>query len=254
MRAGEFGLAYQPKVNMRTGALVGVEALIRWAHPEQGELEPACFLPTVAEHPLAVELGHWVIEQALSQIAVWKREGLAWPVSVNISARHLQAPDFMIRLQSALARHPEVWPGSLELEVCETSALESITQMSRIVEACAAIGVSFALDDFGTGHSSLAYLKRLPAARLKIDQVFVRGMLEDAEDLAILRAILGLASAFRREVIAEGVETVEHGELLLQLGCEIAQGYGIARPMAAARLVEWAANWSPPPSWVLTPP
>jgi diguanylate cyclase (GGDEF)-like protein/PAS domain S-box-containing protein len=253
MRAGEFGLAYQPKVNMRTGALVGVEALIRWAHPEQGELEPACFLPTVAEHPLAVELGHWVIEQALSQIAVWKREGRAWPVSVNISARHLQAPDFMIRLQSALARHPEVWPGSLELEVCETSALESITQMSRIVEACAAIGVSFALDDFGTGHSSLAYLKRLPAARLKIDQVFVRGMLEDAEDLAILRAILGLASAFRREVIAEGVETVEHGELLLQLGCEIAQGYGIARPMPAEQIPQWAATWSPPPSWVLTP-
>ena len=125
--------------------------------------------------------------------------------------------------------------------------------MSRVVEACAAIGVSFALDDFGTGYSSLAYLKRLPAARLKIDQVFVRGMPEDAEDLAILKAILGLASAFRREVIAEGVETVEHGELLLQLGCDTGQGYGIARPMPAGQIPEWAASWSPPSSWVLMP-
>ena len=253
LRGGEFRMVYQPKVNMRTGAVVGAEALIRWAHPEQGELEPACFLPTVEGNPLAIELGDWVIERALAQIVAWKRDGLALPVSVNISAHHLQAPDFMLRLQSALARHPEVWPGSLELEVLETSALESITHVSRIVEACAAIGVSFALDDFGTGYSSLAYLKRLPAARLKIDQVFVRGMPEDAEDLAILQAILGLASAFRREVIAEGVETVEHGELLLQLGCDTGQGYGIARPMPAGQIPEWAASWSPPRSWLLTP-
>ena len=253
LRGGEFRMVYQPKVNMRTGAVVGAEALIRWAHPEQGELEPACFLPTVEGNPLAIELGDWVIERALAQIVAWKRDGLALPVSVNISAHHLQAPDFMLRLQSALARHPEVWPGSLELEVLETSALESITHVSRIVEACAAIGVSFALDDFGTGYSSLAYLKRLPAARLKIDQVFVRGMPEDAEDLAILQAILGLASAFRREVIAEGVETVEHGELLLQLGCDTGQGFGIARPMPAGQIPEWAASWSPPSSWVLMP-
>ena len=253
LRSGEFRVVYQPKVNMRTGALMGVEALIRWLHPERGELEPASFLPAVEGDPLAIELGDWVIEQALAQIAAWKRDGLALSVSVNVGARQLQAPDFMMRLQSALARHPEVWPGSLELEVLETSALESIAQMARIVESCAEIGVSFALDDFGTGYSSLAYLKSLPAARLKIDQAFVRGMLDDPGDLAILRAILGLASAFRCEVVAEGVESVEHGELLLQLGCDIAQGYGIARPMPAAQIPEWAASWSPPPSWLLTP-
>ncbi|WEN42603.1 putative signaling protein [Thauera sp. GDN1] len=253
LSAGEFRMVYQPKVNMRTGRVIGVEALIRWAHPEHGEVEPARFLPTVEGHPLAVELGDWVVEQALAQITAWKRAGLELPVSVNISARHLQVPDFMMRLQSALARHPEVWPGSLELEVLETSALESITQTSRVVEACAAIGVSFALDDFGTGYSSLAYLKRLPAARLKIDQVFVRGMLQDAEDMAILKAILGLANAFRCEVIAEGVESVEHGERLLRLGCDVGQGYGIARPMPAERIAEWAASWSPPASWTLAP-
>ena len=234
---------------MRSGAVVGAEALIRWRHPRQGELEPAAFLPVVADHPLAVEIGDWVIEQALAQVVAWQREGLFLPVSVNVGARHLQAADFMPRLQAVLARHPGLGPGALELEVLETSALESIAQVTRIVEACARIGVSFALDDFGTGYSSLAYLKRLPAARLKIDQLFVRGMVDDAEDLAILKAIMGLADAFKREVIAEGVEEVEHGSLLLQLGCEVAQGYGIARPMPAEEIPAWVASWSPPAAW-----
>ncbi|ATE62600.1 diguanylate cyclase [Thauera sinica] len=246
---GEFALFYQPKVNMRTGVLVGAEALIRWNHPQQGLLEPAAFLPTVADHPLAVDLGNWVIGQALAQIVRWKAQGIDVPVSVNISARHLHSPDFMLMLQSALAAHPHLSPGSLELEVLETSALESMTQVTRIVEACAAIGVSFALDDFGTGYSSLAYLKRLPAARLKIDQLFVRNMLDDPEDLAILEAVLGLARAFRREVTAEGVESEAHGRLLLQLGCDVAQGFGIALPMPATELVRWAFSWSPPASW-----
>ena len=245
----EFVLLYQPKVNMRTGAMVGVEALMRWNHPQHGLLEPASFLPTVDDHPLAVELGNWVIGQALAQSVRWQAQGLELPVSVNISARHLHAPDFMLMLQSALAAHPQVSPGGLELEVLETSALESMTQVTRIVEACAAIGVSFALDDFGTGYSSLAYLKRLPAARLKIDQLFVRNMLDDPEDLAILEAILGLARAFRREVIAEGVESEAHGRLLLQLGCDVAQGFHIARPMPAAQIRNWAASWSPPDAW-----
>lgn len=249
LEQGEFELLYQPKVNMRTGALVGVEALIRWNHPQYGRLDPASFLPTVMDHPLAVELGNWVVGRALAQIVQWKEQGIDLPVSINIGARHLHAPDFMLMLQSALAAHPQVSPGSLELEVLETSALESMTQVTRIVEACAAIGVSFALDDFGTGYSSLAYLKRLPAARLKIDQLFVRNMLDDPEDLAILEAILGLARAFRREVIAEGVESEAHGRLLLQLGCDVAQGFGIALPMAAAEIGRWAAGWSPPASW-----
>lgn len=249
LHSGEFGLLYQPKVNMRKGKVVGMEALIRWRHPQLGELEPAAFLPVVADHPLAIEIGDWVIDRALAQIAAWKRAGVHLPVSVNIGARHLQVADFMLRLQSALARHPEVGPGGLELEVQEASALESVAQVARIVEACAQIGVSFALDDFGTGFSSLACLKRLPAARLKIDQLFVRGMLEDADDLAILTAIIGLAGAFRRELIAEGVESVEHGTRLLQLGCEVAQGHGIARPMPAAEVAAWASSWSPPAAW-----
>ena len=131
----------------------------------------------------------------------------------------------------------------------ETSALEDIAQVSQVIEDCAQIGVKFALDDFGTGYSSLTYLKRLRVAMLKIDQSFVRDMLEDPDDLAIPQGIIGLAEAFKRQVIAEGVETVAHGSLLLQLGCELAQGYGIARPMPPDQLRAWAASWQPDLAW-----
>jgi EAL domain-containing protein (putative c-di-GMP-specific phosphodiesterase class I) len=137
----------------------------------------------------------------------------------------------------------------LELEVLETSALEDIAQVSQVIAACAQMGVMFALDDFGTGYSSLTYLKRLHVTLLKIDQSFVRDMLEDPDDLAILQGVIGLAAAFKRQVIAEGVETVAHGSLLLQLGCELAQGYGIARPMPADQLPAWAAAWQADPAW-----
>lgn len=148
-----------------------------------------------------------------------------------------------------LANHPAVNASSLELEVLETSALEDIAHVSKVMHTCREMGIHFALDDFGTGYSSLTYLKRLPAMQLKIDQSFVRDMLDDPEDLAILEGVLGLATAFRRNVIAEGVETIEHGELLLQLGCEMAQGYGIARPMPAKELPSWIASWQPEMSW-----
>jgi EAL domain-containing protein (putative c-di-GMP-specific phosphodiesterase class I) len=133
--------------------------------------------------------------------------------------------------------------------VLETSALEDIATVSQVIESCAQMGVMFALDDFGTGYSSLTYLKRLRVALLKIDQSFVRDMLDDPDDLAILEGVIGLAAAFRRLVIAEGVETVEHGTLLLQLGCELAQGYGIARPMPAHEMPAWAATWKPNAAW-----
>jgi EAL domain-containing protein (putative c-di-GMP-specific phosphodiesterase class I) len=157
------------------------------------------------------------------------------------------------RLKSILAKHPKVKPTHLELEVLETSALEDIAQVSEVIEACAQIGVTFALDDFGTGYSSLTYLKRLRVAMLKIDQSFVRDMLEDPDDLAILQGIIGLAESFKRQVIAEGVETVAHGSLLLQLGCELAQGYGVARPMPPDQLPAWAARWQPDAAWCALP-
>ncbi|MEO8409834.1 MAG: EAL domain-containing protein, partial [Propionivibrio sp.] len=246
---GDFVLHYQPKVNMRSGALVGAEALIRWQHPDKGLLPPSAFLPLIENHALAVDLGEWVIAAALRQIERWQADGWHVPVSVNVGARQLQQAGFVDRLRALLAAHPAVAPGDLSIEILETSALEDVIRVSAIIEDCRQLGVDFALDDFGTGYSSLTYLKRLPVSQLKIDQSFVRDMLDDPDDLTILEGVVNLAAAFRRQVIAEGVETVEHGEMLLQLGCELAQGYGIARPMPAADLPAWARKWRPDPLW-----
>jgi diguanylate cyclase (GGDEF)-like protein/PAS domain S-box-containing protein len=249
----EFLLYYQPKVNMRTGKVIGAEALIRWQHPQEGLLAPAVFLPIIENHPLAIELGEWVINTALRQLEIWQGEGLDIPVSVNIGARQLQKENFVRRLRGILGEHPSIKPSCLELEILETSALEDINRASQVIAECRELGVTFALDDFGTGYSSLTYLRRLPITLLKIDQSFIRDMLIDPDDLAILEGVIGLAGAFRREVIAEGVETIEHGEILLQLGCEFAQGYGIARPMPSHELPKWVNSWSPDPAWAEVP-
>lgn len=245
----EFVLYYQPKVNMRTGMVIGSEALIRWQHPEKGLLPPAVFLPVIEDHPLGIEIGEWVIDTALRQLETWHDAGLDIAVSVNISAGQLQSADFSERLRKILAAHPEIKSSSLELEVLETSALEDMAHVCGVIEACRELGVKFAMDDFGTGYSSLTYLKHLPVDLLKIDQSFVRNMLDDPDDLAILQGVINLAAAFQRHVIAEGVETIEHGKLLLQLGCDLAQGYGIARPMPAMQVLDWIAEWRPDPSW-----
>jgi len=250
LAACEFVLFYQPKVNMRTGKVIGAEALIRWQHPERGLMAPGSFLPTIEDHSLAIDIGEWVIETALAQIEAWQNQGLEIRVSVNVSAMQLQQPDFFERLCDLLAEHPCLRPSQLELEVLETSALRDVMKASQVLNACHKIGVTVALDDFGTGYSSLAYLKRLPTNVLKIDQSFVCEMFDDPENLTILEVVLGLASAFRLDVIAEGVETVEHGLVLLQLGCDLAQGYGIARPMPAEELPGWVAQWRPDSRWL----
>lgn len=245
----EFVLFYQPKVNMRTGAVIGVEALIRWNHPERGILPPAAFLPAIENDDLAVALGTWVISEALRQQSVWLRNGIRIKVSVNISGRHLQQNNFAEHLHNLLRMQPDVPPSLMELEVLETTALDDIAHVTRIIEQSRELGVGVSLDDFGTGYSSLTYLKRLPADVLKVDRSFVRDMLCDAEDLAIVEGIVGLSKAFRRQVIAEGVETEAHGELLLRLGCDFAQGYGIARPMPAGQLTDWLRAYRQPAAW-----
>nr|WP_319566335.1 EAL domain-containing protein [uncultured Rhodoferax sp.] len=250
LKNNELALYYQPKVDMRSGKVIGLEALIRWQHPELGLQAPALFLPVIEDHPLAVEVGEWVIETTLSQIEQWQSAGLDIPVSVNVGARQLQQPVFVDRLRTLLENHPLVKPGVLSLEVLETSALENMTMVSHVIEQCRQMGVTFALDDFGTGYSSLTYLKRLPVTTLKIDQSFVRDMLVDADDLAILQGVIGLAQAFDREAIAEGVETTEHGVRLLAMGCYLAQGYGIARPMPAHHVPDWIKHWQCDAAWV----
>jgi predicted signal transduction protein with EAL and GGDEF domain len=243
LAAGELCLYYQPKVNMQDGRTVGAEALLRWQHPVLGLLLPAAFLPQIEDSPLISRVGQWVIDTALAQLAVWQRDGLQLTVSVNVAASQLQQPDFVSQLAQSLARYPALSPQHLELEILESAALHDMGQVSDVMQACQALGVSFALDDFGTGYSSLTYCKRLPASLLKIDQSFVRDMLENSEDRAIVAGVISLARAFGRDVIAEGVETTAHAHALRSLGCQLGQGYGIARPMPAETLPGWVAAW-----------
>jgi diguanylate cyclase (GGDEF)-like protein/PAS domain S-box-containing protein len=245
---GEFVLHYQPKVDMRLGTVVGVEALIRWQHPARGLLLPGEFLPGIDNQEIGVQVGEWVIEAAVAQIDRWRAAGLALSVSVNVGALQLQQPDFVARLMAILARHPQVPPRCLELEILESSALKDIGVVAQVLHACHDREVRVALDDFGTGYSSLTYLKHLPAETLKIDQSFVRDMVSDSEDLAIVNGVIGLARAFGRQVIAEGVETAQQGALLLSLGCQCMQGFGIARPMPAGDIPAWIQQWQASPS------
>ena len=253
LERNEFLLYYQPKVNLRLGKIIGAEALIRWQHPEKGLLAPADFLPLIENNTLAIGVGKWVINTVMTQIEYWHDKGLNLPISINISARQLQEENFVESLRSFLAAHPKLNPGDLELEVLETSAMNDLNKVSELIKACNEMGVHFSLDDFGTGYSSLTYLKRLPVSQIKIDQSFVRDMLNDTDDLAIVEGVLALAAAFSLQVIAEGMESSQHGEMLLQLGCDLAQGYAIARPMPATELEKWLSVWKPDSSWLDRP-
>jgi diguanylate cyclase (GGDEF)-like protein/PAS domain S-box-containing protein len=244
----EFILYYQPKVDLQSYSVIGAEALIRWCHPERGLLAPGAFLPEIENEPFMLELGRWVIDEALDQMSRWHDIGLDISISVNVAAQQLAQSDFMASLGVLLAAHPQSVRNRLELEVLETSGLGDIAKVEDMILACRQLGVGFSLDDFGTGYSSLTYLRRLSADTLKIDQSFVRDMLDDPGDLAIVSGVIGLAVAFQRKVIAEGVETVAHGKALLALGCTMAQGYGIARPMPAQDLPQWLRHW-PDAAW-----
>ncbi|RVU86609.1 EAL domain-containing protein [Leucothrix sargassi] len=239
----ELVLYYQPKVNIQTGEVIGAEALIRWDHPTRGLIFPLDFLPAIEGLDVSVALGEWVINTALTQMKSWQQQGINLSISVNISAYQLLQPNFAERLALLLSQHPEIKPEFLELEVLETSSLEDISRASSVMNECKKLGVNFSLDDFGTGYSSLTYLKRLPAHMIKIDQSFVRDMLKGSDDLAIVKGVVGLAKAFQLKVIAEGVETPAHKDALLALGCELAQGYGIARPMPAQSVEGWFSQW-----------
>ncbi len=239
----EFVLHYQPKVDMRSGRVLGFEALLRWEHPQQGIVAPLQFLPLIEETGLSSRIGDWVLSQALDHLSQWRRGGLDFAVSVNVSARHLQEPDFAQRLAELLARHSEPLASHLELEMLEHAAHADIEATSALVARCQALGVRFALDDFGTGYSTLAYLKRLPVDVLKIDRSFVHHMLDDTQDRAIVEGVIGLARTFGCTVIAEGVESPAQARTLLELGCDIGQGTGIAAPMPSNLVAPWVRDY-----------
>jgi diguanylate cyclase (GGDEF)-like protein/PAS domain S-box-containing protein len=237
--AGELRLYYQPEVDLRSGRVIGVEALLRWDHPEQGLLGPATFLPEVEATGLGVQIGDWVIEQALKQSAQWLAEDRRLQVSVNVSARHLQSRDFAQRLLELVSRHAVPVGRHLTLEVLESAALADVDATRALINRLRVLGVKFALDDFGTGYANLNYLKHLPVDALKIDRSFVLQMLDDAQDRALIEGVLSLARHFGCQVFAEGVASTAHAGALLAMGCEIGQGSGIAEPMPAAALLPW---------------
>ncbi len=244
---------YQPKVNMVSGEVIGVESLLRWQHPSLGLLTPESFLPAALENSTIVDIDHWVVETVIAQAEKWRQQGLEFQLSINLSVRTLEVPDFSLWLGTLLKRYPKVKPSNIILEVLESSAVEDVDQISLVIRATKQLGVTFSLDDFGMGYSTLNLLKKLPADELKIDRSFVRDMLNDEDDLAIIKGILGLAAAFNKKVIAEGVESEEHGLALLEVGCQQAQGFVIAKPMAADELLHWVRGWTPFTSWKKQP-
>lgn len=247
----EFEWFYQPKVDMRRGTVAGFEALVRWRHPEPGLLAPQEFLPYLSTGALAIELGVQALDAALTQLETWQAEGLRTAVAVNIAPDHFTAERFVADVRAALARHPGCAPGQLEIEIVESAAIEDVGHAARVIAAIQALGVSVALDDFGSGYASLSYLKRLPVDTLKIDQGFVRDLLDDGGDLALVEAITALGNVFGKRIVAEGVELAEQGVVLMRLGCEQAQGYGIARPMPGSEAAAWCRRWRPDASWAL---
>jgi len=247
----EFELYYQPKVNMKTGNVFGMEALIRWIHPEKGLIPPLEFLPIVENTDLEIKIGNWVINQAIKQLSLWRKENIELVLSINIASYHLLSPLFITDLEQALSVYPEVDASHLELEILESSVLSDLDTINQIIKICRQLlGIKVALDDFGTGYSSLTHLRNLAAHTIKIDQSFVRDMLEDPSDYAIVEGVIALSDSFEREIIAEGVETTEHGLILLLMGCEEAQGYGIARPMPIPQLYKWLKNYKPNQQWI----
>lgn len=250
----ELIIHYQPKISLRSGEIAGVEALIRWQHPDCGMVLPTDFLPLLHGNILAQTIDRWVMEQAMRQMLLWSQQGLELEVSINLGVHTLQCEDFINFLSSLLQRYPTVRPELYQLEILETTGLplEDVDFISRTMRDCMKLGVHFALDDFGTGYSSLTFLKHLPAQSIKIDQSFIHDMLEDNENLAIVQSITELARAFRKQTVAEGVETEAQGRQLLRMGCDQVQGFGISEPIAPEKLPDWIKNWRAPDEWKRT--
>jgi diguanylate cyclase (GGDEF)-like protein/PAS domain S-box-containing protein len=246
----EFQLFMQPKISMCTGEVVGYEALIRWQHPEQGMLYPQQFLPLINGTTLEIQLGEWVIRQALMHLQQWQKQKHHWHISINLSAYHLGFNGFLQRLGEIIAEFPDVDLQYFQFEILESHALDDLSLIVDVVRRCRnEFKIKTVLDDFGTGYSSLSHIRTLPVSAVKIDQTFVRNMLVDVDDCKIVEGVIALARSFDLEVIAEGVESLRHGQILLSMGCEFAQGYVIAKPMPVNELPAWNQQFSLPQDW-----
>ena len=236
----ELMLHFQPKLKT-DGALAGVEALLRWTHPQRGSVSPAQFIPVAERFGLIGELGLWVLDEACRHVRLWLDAGLEIPVAVNISVHQLRQPDLPQRVREALARHA-VPPRMLILEITESTAMDDIEASIRVFDMLADIGVQLSIDDFGTGYSSLSYLRRLPAKQLKIDRAFVRDLDSSPDAQAIVEAVVRLSHALGLKVVAEGVETQPQADILIRYACDELQGFLYAKPMPDSALQGWLAQ------------
>lgn len=236
--ADQFSLHYQPKVELATGRCVGVEALLRWTHPELGPVSPAEFIPLAEKTALIRRITLWVLENGIAQAGRWHRAGHRFMVSLNVSAADLDQPDFVQTVTGMMARHGAD-PSGIEIEFTESALSMDLKRLDENLRALRSHGVQIAIDDFGIGYSNLSYLKQFPATTLKIDQSFIRSLPDDARDRAIVPAMINLGHDLGFRIVAEGIEGPEVLALLLSWGCDRGQGFGIARPMPADRLLAW---------------
>jgi EAL domain-containing protein (putative c-di-GMP-specific phosphodiesterase class I) len=238
----ELVLHYQPKVTVATGHVEGVEALVRWDHPRRGLIPPDQFIPLAERTGLILPLTWWVLDHALQQCRQWQDEGLHLGVAVNLSARNLLDRDLSDSIAASLQRW-DVEPDCLEVELTESTVMadpfRAISMLTRLHET----GVRLAIDDFGTGYSSLGYLKRLPVDEIKIDRSFVLDMAANESDYQIVRATISLSHDLGLHTVAEGVEDDESWERLATLGCDLAQGYYLTRPLPAGACADWLRAW-----------
>ncbi|CAH6815778.1 sensor domain-containing protein [Vibrio chagasii] len=234
----ELELYFQPKMNLRSDEVIGAEALLRWNHPEKGVLTPEQFLFDIEAPTLQCKIGDWVMNQAIHQVSEWMKCGMDIQLSINVSSYQLDDVNFTSRLRTLLSQY-KVPPGYLQIEILESSALELVEKAQTVIERCQSFGVSVAIDDFGTGYSTLSYLRDLPADVLKVDKSFIIGLQKNSKNWGLLKAVMSLALTFDKTVVAEGLENWEAKELLLEVGCEIAQGYAIARPMKIEQFNRW---------------
>lgn len=252
---GQFELYYQPKVDCRLGKVVGADASVYWNHAVLGILAPSEFMPVIEHDDLIIALGEWTIQKALLQLNEWREAGFNIQISVNISARQFHNRQFLQRLQELLAGYDSEIIQRLEIEIIETAALKDVIAGGDAIRRCRAMGIRVTLDDFGTGFSSLVQslvrLNHLAVDALKVDLSFVSDMLTDREDMAIVEGVVGLAASSRFQVIAKGVEYVDQILMLMELGCNVMQGSGFAKPMPAKRMHTWLAAFTPDPLWNL---
>ena len=247
LERGQLEINYQPIVSAVDGTASHVEALARWPHPSWGHVSPGEFIPVAEANGQIHAMGRWVLRQACLDAARWPGNNPP-KLSVNVSAIQVTSGKLVSQVREALAA-AKLPPQRLVIELTESLPMARSEGVSQTLQDLCDMGVSLALDDFGTGYSSLTYLRKLPAQTLKIDQSFVRDMLVDPDDLAIVQGVIGLARSFGYRVIAEGVETVDQGQMLTQMGCHLAQGYHIARPMPLGEFVAWSRHWQCPPEW-----